>query len=79
MNSLPLILSLVLSVNTQAVPLTDQQIVTLTLLAEARGEGEKGLLAVSNVIAKRMKQRHKSAKQVCLQPRHCLHEWCPHC
>lgn len=69
MNPLPLILSLVLHVHTQAVPLTDHQIVTLTILAESRGESERGMLAVCNVISKRMKQRHKSAKQVCLEPR----------
>lgn len=65
---IPIITFLVLVLNAQAVPLTDQQIVALTILAESRGEGTKGMLAVSNVIAKRMKQRHKSAKQVCLEP-----------
>lgn len=72
MISLPLIISLVTVLNAQAVqtkPLTDHQIVTLTILAESRGEGPRGMLAVSNVIAARIKQRHKTAKQICLEPR----------
>ena len=50
--------------------LTDeQQIVTLTLLAEARGEGVRGMEAVAMVIKQRMTNRSQTAKQVCLAPK----------
>lgn len=50
--------------------LTDeQQILALTLLAEARGEGVRGMEAVAMVIKQRMTNRSQTAKQVCLAPK----------
>jgi len=46
-----------------------ERIVALTLLGEARGEGEKGIYAVACVIQKRAKQRKLSPAKVCLQPK----------
>lgn len=47
----------------------EQQVVALTLLAEARGEGLRGMEAVAMVIKQRMANRSKTAKQVCLEPK----------
>jgi len=47
---------------------TQQEIVAITILAEARGEGKRGMYAVACVISKRMKERKKTGAQVCLQP-----------
>ena len=44
----------------------EQKIVALTLLAEARGEGVKGMEAVAMVIKQRMADRNQTASQVCL-------------
>ena len=41
--------------------------VALTLLAEARGEGQRGMAAVACVIRQRAEERGLSFKQVCLQ------------
>ena len=41
--------------------------VALTLLAEARGEGERGMAAVACVIRQRAEERGLSFEQVCLQ------------
>ena len=50
--------------------LTDeQQIIALTLLAEARGEGAEGMEAVAMVIKQRMANRKQTASQVCLAPK----------
>ena len=50
--------------------LTDeQQVLALTLLAEARGEGVQGMEAVAMVIKQRMVNRSQTAKQVCLAPK----------
>lgn len=50
--------------------LTDeQQIIALTLLAEARGEGVEGMEAVAMVIKQRMANRKQTASQVCLAPK----------
>ena len=47
-------------------PLTkEQSTVALTLLGEARGEGEAGMYAVACVIQKRTKERSLSLSQVC--------------
>lgn len=40
-----------------------------TILLEARGEGLDGMLGVANVIRMRMKERHLTADQVCMQPK----------
>ena len=50
--------------------LTDeQQLLALTLLAEARGEGVQGMEAVAMVVKQRMVNRSQIAKQVCLAPK----------
>lgn len=50
--------------------LTDeQQVLTLTLLAEARGEGVRGMESVAMVIKQRMVNRSQTATQVCLAPK----------
>lgn len=66
---IPIITFLVLVLNAQAVPLTDQQIVALTILAESRGEGERGMLACANVIKTRTLKRKQSASSVCKSPK----------
>lgn len=47
----------------------EQQIIALTLLAEARGEGVEGMEAVAMVIKQRMANRKQTASQVCLAPK----------
>lgn len=47
----------------------EQQILALTLLAEARGEGVQGMEAVAMVIKQRMTNRSQTATQVCLAPK----------
>jgi spore germination cell wall hydrolase CwlJ-like protein len=47
----------------------EQQIIALTLLAEARGEGAEGMTAVAMVIKQRMANRKQTASQVCLAPK----------
>lgn len=47
----------------------EQQVVALTILAEARGEGVRGMEAVAMVIKQRMTNRSQTAKQVCLEPK----------
>ena len=50
--------------------LTDeQQVLALTLLAEARGEGVQGMEAVAMVVKQRMANRSQTAEQVCLAPK----------
>lgn len=46
---------------------TSNETVAITILAEARGEGEKGMYAVACVIAQRSFDRHISADKVCTQ------------
>lgn len=59
-----LILGLVfLAITAQAGVIAD------TLYLEARGEGEKGIKAVATVIYNRAIVKHKSYKQICLQPK----------
>ncbi len=47
---------------------TEERIVALTLLGEARGESEIGVYGVACVIQKRAAQRKLTPAQVCLQP-----------
>jgi len=55
---------------TKSSQLTDeQQVLALTLLAEARGEGVRGMEAVAMVVKQRMTNRSQTAKQVCLAPK----------
>tara|TARA_Y100000310_G_scaffold216818_1_gene217881 strand:- start:1922 stop:2407 length:486 start_codon:yes stop_codon:yes gene_type:complete len=46
----------------------EERIVALTILGEARGEGEKGMYAVACVIQKRATERKLTTAQVCRQP-----------
>ena len=48
--------------------LTQREVVAMTILGEARGEGEAGMYAVATVINQRVINRNKTPRQVCLQP-----------
>ena len=50
---------------------SDEEIVALTLLGEARGEGRTGLYAVACVIQERMNDKRwpSTGRKVCLQPK----------
>ena len=63
-----LIVLLVWATQVRGEGYTKQEIVAITILAEARGEGKIGMYAVACVISQRAKERKKSAAQVCLQP-----------
>jgi len=47
----------------------EQKILALTLLAEARGEGVRGMEAVAMVVKQRMINRSQTATQVCVAPK----------
>lgn len=47
----------------------DARIVALTLLGEARGEGQVGMYAVACVIQRRAMERRITVAEVCLQPK----------
>ena len=44
-----------------------EKIIAITILAEARGEGEKGMYAVAAVIAQRAFERKRTPTEVCLK------------
>ena len=44
-----------------------EKVVALTILAEARGEGESGMYAVAAVIAQRAHEKKMSPKEICLK------------
>ena len=46
----------------------EDKVVAITILAEARGEGNKGMYAVAAVIAQRAFERKRTPEQVCLKP-----------
>ena len=46
---------------------TQRDVVAMTILGEARGEGKAGMYAVASVINQRAINRSKTAKQVCLE------------
>ena len=46
---------------------TQQEVVAMTILGEARGEGKAGMYAVATVINQRAINRNKTPKAVCLQ------------
>jgi len=46
---------------------SQRDVVAMTILGEARGEGEAGMYGVACVIAQRVINRNKTAKEVCLQ------------
>ena len=47
---------------------SDEDIVSLVILGEARGEGEAGMYAIACVIKQRMIERNLTARQVCMEP-----------
>ena len=46
----------------------EEKIIAITILAEARGEGEKGMYAVAAVIAQRAFERKRTPSEICLKP-----------
>ncbi len=67
MKSLIYAILLLQSISALASSITDEQkIVAITLLAEARGEGDNGMGAVCAVIQQRAIERKQTAKQICL-------------
>ena len=46
----------------------EQKVVAITILAEARGEGNAGMYAVAAVIAQRAFERKRTPEQICLKP-----------
>lgn len=48
--------------------LTDQEILTLTLIGESRGEPIEGQVAVACVIRNRVLTQRRSFREICLQP-----------
>ena len=46
----------------------EERIVALTILGEARGEGEIGMFAVGCIIQKRASERNLTPAKVCLEP-----------
>ena len=46
----------------------ETKIIAITILAEARGEGEKGMYAVAAVIAQRAFERKRTPNEICLKP-----------
>lgn len=67
MKSLIYAILLLQSISALASSITDEQkIVAITLLAEARGEGNDGMGAVCAVIQQRAIERKQTARQVCL-------------
>jgi len=62
------VLFFMVAIQCYAADLTkEQQIVAITILAEARGEGYKGMTAVAGVIKQRSVERKISPSAVCLQ------------
>ena len=46
----------------------ETKVIAITILAEARGEGQGGMYAVAAVIAQRAFERKRTPKEVCLKP-----------
>lgn len=49
--------------------LSDLEILTLTLIGEARGEVVEGIIAVGNVIRNRSRKLNKTIDEICLTPK----------
>ncbi len=47
---------------------SQREVIAMTILGEARGEGERGMYAVATIISQRMKNRALTGKKVCLEP-----------
>jgi len=67
---LPLIFNTVFAQHTHNnVKLTrETKIIAITILAEARGEGQGGMYAVGAVIAQRAFERKRTPSEICLKP-----------
>ena len=61
------IVFMLLAMGILGAELSQRDVVAMTILGEARGEGKAGMYAVACVIAQRVINRNKTAKQVCLQ------------
>ena len=46
----------------------ETKVIAITILAEARGEGQGGMYAVAAVIAQRAFERKRTPKEICLKP-----------
>ncbi len=46
----------------------ETKVIAITILAEARGEGQAGMYAVAAVIAQRAHERGQTPKEICLKP-----------
>lgn len=70
-NVILIIISSLLLANTGICgqPLTEKQIVALTILGEARGEGKAGMYAVACVVVQRCIDLKQTPKTVCLKNR----------
>ena len=55
-------------ISAKAEEFSKEEVIAITILAEARGEGKRGMYAVACVISKRIKERKKTGAQICLQP-----------
>jgi len=62
-----LIILFLIAMSAGGAELTQREIVAMTILGEARGEGKAGMYAVATVINTRVINRNKTPKQVCLQ------------
>ena len=66
---LPLIFNTVFAHTHNNVKLTrETKVIALTILAEARGEGQGGMYAVAAVIAQRAFERKRTPTEICLKP-----------
>jgi len=52
--------------HTNAKITRETKIIAITILAEARGEGQGGMYAVAAVIAQRAFERKRTATEICL-------------
>ena len=62
-----LLMALLMPLTGSTKPLDDREVIAITILAEARGEGKTGMYAVACVISQRMIDRKLTGSQVCLQ------------
>ena len=66
---LPVIFQTVFAHTHNNVKLTrETKVIAITILAEARGEGQGGMYAVAAVIAQRAFERKRTPKEICLKP-----------
>ena len=66
---LPVIFQTVFAHTHNNVKLTrETKVIAITILAEARGEGQGGMYAVAAVIAQRAFERKRTPTEICLKP-----------